>query len=96
MISVISSLVTNTDPVGTTVARVIDGQQTGMINERKIDSTGIRQERDARITDITKAMDIEIDVLMTMLTMRDITTIMEVMEMMRRGTETGTMSILRE
>ena len=48
----------------------------------------ITKTRGDRGTDITKAMDMEIDVMMTMLMLRDIATIME--------TETGTMSTLTE
>lgn len=49
-----------------------------------------------REIDINKAMDIETDVLKTMLMTRDITTIMETVMMMRRGTEIATMSTLTD
>ena len=55
------------------------------IGDLMIDITKTRGDREI---DITKAMDMEIDVMMTMLMLRDIATIME--------TETGTMSTLRE
>ena len=66
------------------------------ITETKLDRetegpiTDITKTKLGRGIDITKAMDIEIDGLMAVLTMRDTTTTM------RRGTGTGTTSTLRD
>ena len=94
MISVTSSPVTKTETVGTMrdmetdVVRVTDGQHTGRIIEtNRSTKTDITKTRLDRWIDISKAMDIETDVLMTLM-LRDITTIME--------TETSTMSTLTE
>merc|ERR1711990_1390256 len=93
MISVTSSPVTKIETVGTMIDLQTDvpipaGPQTEMITETTcwtetdITDTKLDRETEGPITDITKAMDIEIDGLMAVLTMRDTTTTM------RRGTGT--------